>query len=141
MEIAITVDAMEPFVKATYNLEGDGPLLFKAYEVISLSALTVSTAVKHYPNSKAVAKNLGSTTSQQQVLLAYAVKPAYSYFKLKLEVELKPIVEIFKYARFFDPAKVGELKPSSSDIDYLNVKGGWKKSFLILQNRWCVSRA
>ena len=34
MEIAITVDAMEPFVKATYNLEGDGPLLFKAYEEI-----------------------------------------------------------------------------------------------------------
>ena len=25
MELAITIDAMEPFVKATYNLEGDGP--------------------------------------------------------------------------------------------------------------------
>ena len=25
MELAITVDAMEPFVKATCNLEGDGP--------------------------------------------------------------------------------------------------------------------
>ena len=24
-ELAITIDAMEPFVKATYNLEGDGP--------------------------------------------------------------------------------------------------------------------
>ena len=57
MEIAITVDAMEPFVKATYNLEGDGPLLFKAYEEIS--ALTVCTSVKHYPNSKAVVNNLG----------------------------------------------------------------------------------
>ena len=36
-------------------------------------------------------------------------------------MELKPLVEIFKYARFFDPAKVGELKPSSSDIDNLKV--------------------
>ena len=36
-------------------------------------------------------------------------------------MELKPLVEIFKYAWFFDPAKVGELKPSSSDIDNLKV--------------------
>ena len=28
MEIAITVDAMEPFVKATYELEGDDALAF-----------------------------------------------------------------------------------------------------------------
>ena len=58
------------------------------------------------------------------MLLDYAencVKPAYNYFKQKFEVKLKPLVEIFKYARFFDPAKVGELKPSSSDIDNLKV--------------------
>ena len=36
MELAITVDAMEPFVKATYNLEGDGSLIFKAYEETAL---------------------------------------------------------------------------------------------------------
>ena len=122
MEIAITVDAMEPFVKATYNLEGDGPLLFKAYEEIS--TLTVCTSVKHYPKSKTVENNLGSTASQQQLLLDYAencVKLAYNYFKQKFEVELKPLVGIFKYARFFDPTKVGELKPSSSDIDNLKV--------------------
>ena len=70
MEITITVDAMEPFVKATYNLEGDGPLLFKAYEEIS--ALTVCTSVKHYPKSETVENNLGSTASQQQLLLDYA---------------------------------------------------------------------
>ena len=32
MELVIIVDAMEPFIKATYNHEGDGPLIFKAYE-------------------------------------------------------------------------------------------------------------
>jgi len=32
MELAITVDVMEPFVKAIYSLEGDGPLIFKAHE-------------------------------------------------------------------------------------------------------------
>ena len=33
-------------------------------------------------------------------------------------------VSIFKYARYFDPAKIGELKPSSSDVDNLLVIPG-----------------
>ena len=35
MELAITVNAMEPFVKATYVLEGDGPLALLAYQKLS----------------------------------------------------------------------------------------------------------
>ena len=31
IELAVTVDAMAAFVKATYNLEGDGPLALMAY--------------------------------------------------------------------------------------------------------------
>ena len=31
IEIATTVDAVEQFVKATYKLEGDGPLSLEAY--------------------------------------------------------------------------------------------------------------
>ena len=41
MELAVTVDSMEPFVKATYNLEGDGFLALEVYE--RLSAFT------HFP--------------------------------------------------------------------------------------------
>ena len=33
-ELAMTIDASEPFVKATYCLKGDGPLIFSAYEEI-----------------------------------------------------------------------------------------------------------
>ena len=32
IEIAATVDWGEPFVKACYDLEGDGPLVFECYE-------------------------------------------------------------------------------------------------------------
>ena len=32
IELAIVVDAGEPFIKATYFLEGDGPLVFSCYE-------------------------------------------------------------------------------------------------------------
>ena len=34
VKLAITVDAGEPFVKATYFLEGNGPLVFSCYEKI-----------------------------------------------------------------------------------------------------------
>ena len=122
MELAITVDAMEPFVKATYRLEGDGPLMLKAYEDVD----TLSTWIlnQHYPNTKAAAKTLTTTPAQQRQLLDYAescVEPAYKYFEDKFEGALKPIVQVFKYARFFDPSKIGELKPSSNDIDDLKV--------------------
>ena len=36
IEIATTVDAMEPFVKATYKLEGDGPFSLEAYQQLSI---------------------------------------------------------------------------------------------------------
>ena len=35
IELAVTVDSMQPFVKATYDLEGDGPLVLYAYQKIS----------------------------------------------------------------------------------------------------------
>ena len=35
MEFAVTIDAGETFVKATYCLEGDGPIAFVVYEEIS----------------------------------------------------------------------------------------------------------
>ena len=34
IELAVTVDAMDPFVRATYKLEDDGPLSITAYECV-----------------------------------------------------------------------------------------------------------
>ena len=34
---------------------------------------------------------------------------------------MKATVPVFKYARFFDPSRIGELKLSSTDIDELKV--------------------
>ena len=48
MELAVTTDEMEPFVKATYVLEGDGPLALVAYE--RLTTLFAVIASEHYPN-------------------------------------------------------------------------------------------
>ena len=121
VELAITVDAGEPFVKATYFLEGDGPLVFSCYEKILALKASVSTAF--YPNTIAVINTLanGNTTVQQQ-LTNYAkqcVKPGYDYFESKFEGDLKPVLLLFKAARYFDPCKAIELRPTSCDVDSL----------------------
>lgn len=46
MELAINVDAMEPFVKATYILKGDGALALVAYERVNMLFSVIST--EHY---------------------------------------------------------------------------------------------
>ena len=58
MELSVTVDAMEPFVKATYALEGDGPIALTAYEQISTLYSHISTA--YYPNVNAWARHQSS---------------------------------------------------------------------------------
>ena len=57
IEIATTVDAMEPFVKATYKMEGDGALSLVAYQ--QLSMLYASVSNQHHPNVVAVGRSKG----------------------------------------------------------------------------------
>ena len=119
MEISITVDAMEPFVKVTYTLEGDGPIALVAYQQISLLYSHVS--LEHYPNVDAVARLLanGNSTHERQ-LIAYAKAacvPTYAYFKEKFDNDLRPIVLAFKSARYLSPSKVNQLKPTANHVD------------------------
>ena len=53
IELAAMTDADKNFVKATYYLEGDGPLVFRRYE--RLSALAHAIAIESYPNTEAKA--------------------------------------------------------------------------------------
>ena len=45
IELATAVDALEPFVKATYKLEGDSALSLVAYQQISMLYASVSTSI------------------------------------------------------------------------------------------------
>ena len=67
IELAAVVDMGEYFVKAIYRLEGDDPLVFSYFEVIT--ALTAALRTACYPNLKAVAKALasGSFVNEQQL--------------------------------------------------------------------------
>lgn len=77
-ELAVIVDFGMQFVKTTYNLEGDGPLVFRCYEAIS--ALTAAVNLAHYPNLNAIARELSaSNPAARQQWEAYGkscVEPA-----------------------------------------------------------------
>ena len=51
--------------------------------------------------------------------MAYAracVQPAYDYFRLKFDNDLKPVLDGFKAARYFSPSKFYELRPTVADV-------------------------
>jgi len=43
-------------VQATYKLEGDGPIIFQYYEIIS--ALSTSAVMENYPDVQAVVRSI-----------------------------------------------------------------------------------
>ena len=112
---------MESFVKATYKLEGDVPLSLEAYQQLSILFASVST--QHYPNVAAMVNaEANGNASHEQQLLDYSkacVQPAYDYFYLKFNNDLKSVLDVFKVARLFSPFKFHKLKPSATDIDGL----------------------
>ena len=81
VELAAVVDAGESFVKATYNLEGDGPLALTCFEI--LSTLNAGIQVGYYPNVQAIAQELsGGTPAVLQQWVDYAkarVRPRLQY--------------------------------------------------------------
>ena len=121
MELTMTTDEMEPFVKATYALEGDRLLAFIAYERIS--TLYSHVASNHHPNVTAVAKQLANGNStNEQILITYgenSVQSAYEQIKDKFDNDLSNALQLFKTARYFSPSKISELKSTTSDLDSL----------------------
>ena len=72
IELAITVDAMTPFLRATHNLEGDGLLALKAYREISTLHSVIAT--QNYPNVLAIAKSESEgNASNEQLLIRFAL--------------------------------------------------------------------
>ena len=103
VELAV-VDFGIHFVKTTYNLEGDGPLVFRCYEAIS--SLTAAVNLAHYPNLKAIARELSSANPvTQQLWETYGkscVEPAIRYYRERLDDSMKTPL---KAARIFLPSK------------------------------------
>ena len=119
---------MDPFVKATHKLEGDGPLSLEAYQQLSILFASVST--QHYPNVAAVAKaEANGNASHKQQLLDYSkacVQPAYDYFYLIFNNDLKPVLDVFK------PMYMAASEDVSTEIDLI----AWWKRHAIELPKW-----
>ena len=85
VELAITVDAMKPFVQSTYQLEGDDSLCLQAYQIVR--KLEAEMRNLHFPNCSAVIRNIANgNIALQRQSEAYAmacIQPAYDYFASK----------------------------------------------------------
>ena len=71
LELTVTIDYGEPFVKACYQLQGDGSLALTCYEVINRVSASIHAA--HTPNVNAVVQCLsGTNTTLSLQLCDYA---------------------------------------------------------------------
>lgn len=122
IELAAVVDWGEVFVKATYNLEGDGPLALTCYETIQ--EVKSAIQVGNIPNVQAIAKSISPSSAVQQQLIAHAkncVEPALNYFRQQLTSSLKVPLAAFKASRLFNPNIIKLLNPDTSSVDALSV--------------------
>ena len=98
LELAATRDVGEHFVKATYFLQGDGPLFFSCYEV---STVSQAFQASHYPNIHAISTAIvredpchNLPVLEQRVKAC--VEPAITWFLRKFSVDLYDVVVVFK---------------------------------------------
>ena len=120
IELAENVDVSEVFVKATYELEGDGPLALEYYEKIIRVRNFVQ--VRHWPNAAAVAKRTATAMQPEQYWMNYAsncVQRGFDHFEENFFKDFTPILDAFKSAHLFNSGKVTDLKPTATLVDAL----------------------
>ena len=121
IELAVTIDAGEPSVKACYTLEGDGPLALSCYEVFS--TVRASLQVKHWANTRALARKFAAERqlpALKRQLMTYVltcVQTGFTYFESRFGGELLPCVKGFKAASLFHRLKITDLHPDASTVD------------------------
>ena len=72
------------FMKATYDLEGDGPLALECYEKIIRARNSIQ--VHHWPNTAAFANRIATALQSEQYWMSYAgncVQRGFDYFEVK----------------------------------------------------------
>ena len=124
LELAAIVDIGEQFVKATYYLEGDGPLVFSCYE--RLQTASEACQAPHFPNVRAVSSAIVRENPMEQAAALEqraktTVDPAIQWFLRKFNVELYDIVRAFKVARIMCPVAVQWLRPTTANVEALRI--------------------
>ena len=122
LDLAATIDVGKHFVKTTYFLEGDGPLIFSRYE--KLSAVDQGCQAPHYPNVHAIATAItredpGQNVAALERRVKACVEPAITWFQRKFNVDLYDLLMAFKATRLFCPVSVQWLRPTDASVESL----------------------
>lgn len=122
LELAALIDVGEVFVKATYVLEGDGPLVLSCFE--TLQEVCNACQNVHLPNVHAVAVAIVDADPAQNVAALEqeakrSVQPAIEWFLRKFNVELHDTLSTFKAARIMCPVTVQWLRPTPANVEAL----------------------
>ena len=123
LELAGTIDVGEHFVKATYFLEGNGPLVFTCYE--KLSTVSQLCQAPCFLNVCAIAAAISEEDPCQNVTaLERSAKacfePAITWFLRKFNVDLYDVVVAYKTARIFCLGRIQWLKPTNALVESLS---------------------
>ena len=90
LEMAAIVDGGLPLVQATYNFEGDGPMVLHCFK--ELSTVNWAIQVANFPNLNRIAQSLaqGNLNVEQQ-MVGYritCINPPHDYFPSKFNGDL-----------------------------------------------------
>ena len=119
LELAAIVDVEESFVKATYALEGDSPLVFSCFE--RLQGVSNACQNVHLPNVHAVAVSVVNEDPTQNVAALEweakrSVEPAIQWFLRKFNVDFHNTLSAFKAARVMCPVTVQWLRLTPTNV-------------------------
>lgn len=103
IQLEAVVDVGVHFVKATYHLEGDGPLIFSVYSTLQEVASACASAESTLPNVSAIAREkAGENTSLSAAELLQrgkdCTRPAIHWYLRKFNVEFCYAITAFKHA-------------------------------------------
>ena len=125
VELAAVIDYGVEFVKATYKLEGDGPLIFTCYEIMDGLQIVIKRIETHAPNTNAVINSISKGSHSIKERLTQHAKncmhPGIVYFNRQLSTSLQISLQAFKAARLFSPHKACAMKPDDKMVDSLQV--------------------
>ena len=117
---------LERFVKATYTLEGDGDVVFIAYQ--KLEQLKALIHVENYATITAAVQELFPLNPVLQYQwfnygLHQCLQSAFRYFLniMTTDSTISQSVALFKAAQLFSPRYIKTSRPTSTDVDWLRV--------------------
>ena len=120
LELAAVIDGGSIFRNGTYFLEGDGPLIFVAFDKVMSFFMFIENP--HWGNVDAVidgiVENQENVAQERIHLKAHAFSvtlPGFNFFRSKFDPEhgqLAPQMELLKLALLCNPVRLREITPS-----------------------------